>query len=532
MNKNSKQSIRLPIYMAVAICVGVFIGSNMTDTSIMATSPLAKNLKKFRQVLTHIENDYVDKVDTDQLVEGAISSVLEELDPYSVYIPPEEFELVKFQLDGNYEGIGIEFDIFKDTIYVIAPLSGGPSEKLDIRPGDKILRIDGENVAGVGITNRKVIELLRGPRKSEVMVSILRDGEKELIDFKIVRDVVPQHSVDVAYMVQDNVGYIKVGRFANSTVREFKEAVSKLKKQGMSRLILDLTGNHGGYLQRAVQIVDEILKGKKVIVYTDGREKRYTEKHYSGKEGVFEEGAIVVMMDEGSASASEIVAGAIQDHDRGLVVGRRSYGKGLVQLPVNLDDGSQFRLTISRYYTPSGRSIQKPYNTDIAAVHKNGEILPFDGVAGKDTLVYHTSKGRIVYGGGGIMPDYLAPRDTSQSSAYLNRLLSTRSLQEFAIKYADKNKSKLEKMGLEAYKKTFVIPDSVLNELTKVAAKNGLPFNKDEFEGSKGLIASLARAYISKGIWRNEAFYAILNEQDEIYKKAVSLVDAADKMAN
>lgn len=538
MHQNSKQSIRLPLYIALAICVGVFIGANMASTSSAPTSNLIQSLQKFRQVLTHIENDYVDKVDTDELVEGAITNVLKELDPHSVYIPPKEFNLVRSELEGNYEGIGVQFNIFKDTIFVVSPLSGGPSEKLGIRTGDKIIKVDGENVAGVDMTNRKVLEMLRGEKGSEVLVSIMRKGESELIDFNIERDVIPQYSVDVSYMVNDEVGYIKVSRFANSTFLEFKEALLTLKDQGMNKMILDLTGNPGGYLQRAVQMVDEVLDGQKMIVYTDGQEKRYSEEHYSGQPGDFEEGSIIVMVDEGSASASEIVAGAIQDHDRGIIVGRRSFGKGLVQLPIDLKDGSQLRLTISRYYTPSGRSIQKSYEGERDDYYsesynrfQNGEVFSSDSIKVSDSLIYKTSKGRIVYGGGGIVPDYFVPLDTSGNSAYLNRLFSTNTMQEFTIKYADENKAKLEAMGYENYRTSFEVSKAILEGIIQSAESNGLVFDEKQFNKSRSLIELLAKAYIARGVWDNAGFFPIFNEQNEIYNRAVTLISDSKKMA-
>lgn len=538
-HKNSNQAVRLPLYIAIAICVGILLGANMVGSNSAPTQGLVQNLQKFKQILTYVENDYVDEVDTDELVEGAIASVLKDLDPHSVYIPPRELDIVQSQLEGNYEGVGIEFNIFKDTIYVVSPLSGGPSEKLGIRTGDKIVAVDGENVAGVDMTNRKVIGLLRGEKGSEVVVSILRKGEREAIDFNIERDVIPQFSVDVSYMVDDEIGYIKVSRFANSTFLEFKEALLKLKDEGMTKMVLDLTGNPGGYLQRAVQIVDEILAGRKMIVYTDGKEKRYTEQHYTEEDGDFEDGTIVIMMDEGSASASEIVAGAIQDHDRGLIVGRRSFGKGLVQLPINLLDNSQLRLTISRYYTPSGRSIQKSYEGKLEDYHMeaynrftNGELYSADSIKVSDSLMYKTSKGRTVYGGGGITPDFFVPLDTSENSAYLNRLFSTNSMQEFTVKYADDNKKQFEEMGLTEFRSSFSVSDKDLNELVSSAEGNDLAFDKAGFNKSKELIRLLAKAYVARGVWANEGFYPIFNEQDEVFLKAISLMNEANQLAN
>lgn len=538
-HKNSNRAVRLPLYIAITLCVGVFIGANMAGSTSAPTSNFMKGLNKFRQVLTHIENDYVDEVDSDELVESAITQMLEELDPHTSYIPAKDLELIQSRLEGNYEGIGVEFNIFKDTIHVVSPLSGGPSQKLGIKAGDKIVKVDGKTVAGTGITNQKVVEMLRGPGGSEVTVSIMRDGEDELIDFTIERDVIPQYSVDVSYMVDDKIGYIKVARFANSTYLEFKEALLKLKDQGMEKLVIDLTGNPGGYLNRAVQIADEVLSGRQMIVYTDGKEKRYVEEHYSGEKGDFENGSLVIMVDEGSASASEIVAGAVQDHDRGLIVGRRSFGKGLVQLPIDLNDGSELRLTISRYYTPSGRSIQKTYKggklddyfMEAYDRFENGELYSSDSIKYDDSLSFKTDKGRIVYGGGGITPDFFVPLDTAQNTRYMNRLFSTNSLQEYTVKYAQDNRAMLADMGFRKYESSFEVTDQMLNDMILIAKGNGLKLNQREFNRSKNLIKLLTKAYIARGIWDNEGFYPIFNQQDEIFQKAIQLMDEADELA-
>ena len=538
-HKNSNRAIRLPLYIALTLCLGVFIGANMAGTNSSPASDFLQNLSKFRQVLTHIENDYVDEVDSDELVESAITNMLEELDPHTSYIPAKDLKLIQSRLQGNYEGIGVEFNIFKDTIQVVSPLSGGPSEKLGIRAGDRIVKVDGEIVAGIGITNQKVVELLRGPGGSVVTVSIKRSGETDLINFDIERDVIPQYSVDVSYMVDDEIGYVKIARFANSTYLEFKEALLKLQDKGMKKLVIDLTGNPGGYLNRAVQIVDEVLGGRQMIVYTDGKEKRYIEEHYSGEQGDFEVGSLVIMVDEGSASASEIVAGAVQDHDRGLIVGRRSFGKGLVQLPIDLNDGSELRLTISRYYTPSGRSIQKTYTggnldeyyKEAYERYENGELYSSDSIKFNDSLAYKTDKGRIVYGGGGITPDFFVPLDTSQNTRYMNRLFSTNSLQEYTVTYAQENSESLIEMGFEKYRSSFQVTDKMLNNLVKIAEGNKLKFDEKEFLRSKELIRLLTKAYIARGIWDNDGFYPIFNEQDEIFLKAIQLMDEADKIA-
>lgn len=538
-NNNSNSSVRLPLYIAIAICIGVFIGANMAGSAPVTSSDFVNSLNKFRQVLSYIENDYVDEVDSDKLVEGAITKMLEELDPHTSYIPAKDLQLIQSRLQGNYEGVGIEFNIFKDTIHVVTPLSGGPSQKLGIRAGDKIVKVDDKIVAGIGMTNQKVVEMLRGPGGSEVKISIKRDGENELIDFTVTRDVIPQYSVDVSYMVDDKIGYIKVARFANSTYLEFKQALLTLKENGMENLVLDLTGNPGGYLPRAVEIADEFLAGEQMIVYTDGKEKRYTEKYYSGEEGDFENGSLVIMMDEGSASASEIVAGAMQDHDRALIVGRRSFGKGLVQLPIDLNDGSELRLTISRYYTPSGRSIQKTYEggnldkyfNEAYERYGNGELYSSDSIKNIDSLTFKTDNGRVVYGGGGISPDFFVPLDTTQNSRYANRLFSTNSIQEYTVKYAQDNNKELSEMGFDQYRSSFTVSDEMLEELIALAEGNNLKFDKKEYLRSKKLITLLTKAYIARGIWDNEGFYPIFNQQDEIFLKAISLMDEAKEIA-
>ncbi|MDE0472904.1 MAG: S41 family peptidase [Ekhidna sp.] len=533
--KNSNAAIRLPLYVSIAVCVGILIGANMAGGSLATSTELLKGLTKFRQVLTYIENDYIDDVESDDLVEGAIRSMLEQLDPHTSYIPAKDLKIIQSQLKGNYEGIGIEFNIFKDTIHVVRPLNGGPSAKLGIRVGDKIIKIDSENVAGVNMTNQKVVEALRGPGGSTVTVEINRTGMPNLLKFRIERDVIPQHSVDVSYMITEEIGYIKIARFANSTYTEFKDALIKLKDQGMQKLIIDLTGNPGGYLNRAIQIADELLAGRQLVVYTDGKKERYTERHYSGEKGDFEEGIVMVLVDEESASASEIVAGALQDHDRGIIVGRRTFGKGLVQLPLDLNDGSELRLTISRYYTPSGRSIQKIYKKgsleeyyqESYSRYQSGELYNSDSIKTIDSLEFRTSSGRIVHGGGGISPDYFVPLDSSQESGYLNGILSTNSLQEYTVKYAQRRREILERKGYDEFRENFSISDQMLQDLILLTEENELPFDQRAFNRSKKLLKQLTKAYIARNIWDDDGFYPIYNEQDEIFQKALQLMEKA-----
>ena len=358
--RKSARFIQIPLLLALSISAGVLIGAKMFGGEKPSVDQTARKIK---EILRNIDRFYVDSVNTTEIAEKAIEDMLDELDPHTSYIRASELAAAKEGLDGNFEGIGIEFNIFRDTLYVVAPISGGPSEKAGLQAGDKIIIVDGDTLSGPGLTNQKVFKSLKGPKGSEVTLGILRKGADELIDYRIIRDKIPIYSVDVSYMMNETDGYLKISRFGESTYREFKKACKELKKKGMKRLILDLRDNPGGYMSMAVRTADEFIAGKKMIVYTKSKEARFNESHYSEKDGLFEEQPLIVLVNEGSASASEILAGALQDTDRALIVGRRSYGKGLVQKPISLSDGSELRLTISRYYTPSGRSVQTVLRT-------------------------------------------------------------------------------------------------------------------------------------------------------------------------
>lgn len=538
-NKNSDFQIRLPIFITLAVAAGILIGATMAGGD-NSTNNLISSYLKFKDILTYVQRDYVDEVDTDELVEIAITKMLEELDPHSVYIPAEELEMAKADLEGEFEGIGIEFNIFKDTIYVVSPLSGGPSEAVGLMSGDKIVKVDGETVAGIGIDNMDVMELLRGPKGSTVEVSVKRRNADKLLNFTITRDKIPQESVEASYMVDDEIGYIKISRFAATTYDEFREALSELKAEGMTKMILDLRGNPGGYLDRAVNIADEMLSDNKLIVYTEGKQPRYNTEARAYKDGLFEENPVIVLIDEGSASASEIVAGALQDNDRGLIVGRRSFGKGLVQMPVPLDDGSELRLTISRYYTPSGRSIQKPYeggheeySQDLYNRFQHGEMFTKDSIHFNDSLKYETSKGRIVYGGGGIMPDYFIPLDTSRNVGnFFSELITTNVFREYTLLYYETHKDRLEKMTYEKYYEDFEVTDKMLGELVSMAKDAGIEYDKEEFEESKPILKSRIKAWVGRSVWGNDAFYQIIYQDNEIFQRALELFDEAEKLAS
>lgn len=535
---NKKFDVRAPLLIAVGLAMGILIGAYLINQN-NSNKIIVNSVTKFREIISNIENSYVDEVNSEDLVDEAILDMLEKLDPHSVYIPKRDVELTNADLRGEFEGIGIEFNIIKDTILVVAPLIGGPSEAVGLRSGDKIVKVDGETVAGTGITIRDVVNALRGPKGTEVVVSIKRKNIKELMDFTIIRDKIPQYSIDAAYMINDEIGYIKVIRFASTTYEEFREKMTELTEAGMKKLILDLQGNPGGYMERAVDIADEFIPGDKLIVSQDGRVKRYNAQFRAYRKGLFEENPVIVLIDEGSASGSEIVAGALQDHDRALIVGRRSFGKGLVQMPIPLSDGSELRLTISRYYTPSGRCIQKPYTEGKDTYHAdrmnryaNGEYFNEDSIEFIDTLKYNTAKGRVVYGGGGIMPDHFVPLDTTLNTAYLSHLLYKNAIREFTLNYSNEHREELEAMSLAEFQNNFKVTDSMLKELIRIGESVDVTYNEQEYLTSKPLIINRVKSFIARSVWNNEGWYKIANEYNEIFQEALTQFDQAEHLAN
>jgi len=535
--KNSKSQIRLPIILALAISAGIWIGATFAEPK-SNQNDLRAALYKLQEIMTYINRDYVDSVNTNDLVEYGITKMLENLDPHSSYIPARDASLAQSQLDGEFDGIGVEFGIIRDTIYVVAPLTGGPSEALGIQSGDQIINVDGKTVAGTGITNRDVFDLLRGPKGSQVVVDIKRKNQPELITFDITRDKIPQYSINASYMVNNEIGYIKITRFAATTFDEFKESVAELKEKGMKKLIIDLQGNPGGYMGAAINIADEILADRALIVSQEGKVDQYSQKAFAFRPGTFEEGSVIVLVNEGSASASEILAGAIQDNDRGLIVGRRSFGKGLVQMPIDLSDGAELRLTIARYYTPSGRSIQKPYEAnheeyerDFIERYEHGEFFSADSIKFNDSLKYHTSKGRIVYGGGGIMPDYFVPLDTALSSAYVNRLFNSDTPREYVLDYTEKNKDKFADISVEDYYKDFKFTDAMLQDVVKVGEKNKVKYDAADFNKSKEYLRTLMKAHLGRQLYDDDAFYMVVNDINEVYLHALKLFDEAQRIA-
>jgi carboxyl-terminal processing protease len=536
--KNSKFQIKLPIILAIGLAAGILIGATFASPD-NTTANFMKGVMKFREVMSLIDKSYVDKVNTDDMVETAVTKMLEELDPHTVYVSAKDVELSNSDLKKEFEGVGIEFNIFRDTIVVVAPISGGPSEKVGLIAGDKIIEVDSEVVAGVGISNRGVIDRLRGKKGTEVKVKIKRQRNKDLLEFTIIRDKIPQYSVDAGYMVDDEIGYIKVNRFSEGTYDEFREKLAYLVDQGMKKLIVDLQGNPGGYMDRAVNMADEMIAENAMIVSQEGKEPRANAEYRAYRKGLFEKGPVIVLINEGSASGSEIVAGAIQDNDRGLIVGRRSFGKGLVQSMFRLSDGSELRLTISRYYTPSGRSIQKPYENGLSDYQndfhqrvEHGELFHADSIKFNDSLKYQTAKGRTVYGGGGIMPDYFIPLDTSADSHYYIRLRNNNVLREYALEYYQKQKNKLEKMTFDDYQKNFKINDNMVREIVAMGDKFGVPYDQEGYQKSEVIIKAIVKATIARNVWGREAYYPVINEINEIFQEALKLFDEAEALAS
>ncbi|MAX81038.1 MAG: peptidase S41 [Crocinitomicaceae bacterium] len=490
--------------------------------------------QKLQTFYRYLELAYVDEVNEDQLVEDAIEAMLSDLDPHSTYFSAEELERANEPLQGNFEGIGIQFNIHKDTIVVVSPISGGPSEKLGIRSGDKIIAINDSVVAGVGFTNQDVADNLRGPKGSKVNVSIKRNGVKNLLDFEITRDKIPIYSVDAHYMVKDGIGYIKLNRFAATSMGEIYAAMDTLQNNGMTSLILDLRGNGGGYLNTATELADMFLTKDQMIVYTEGRAYPRSEM-IAKKGGRFEKGKLVILVDEGSASASEIVSGAVQDWDRGLIIGRRTFGKGLVQKPFSLPDGSAIRLTVSRYYTPSGRCIQRPYDQgddayyeEFTRRYEHGEYTSKDSIDLPDSLKYLTLQSkRTVYGGGGIMPDIFVPLDTTQGSEYYTKLVRKGILNDFTLEYLDKNRSSIkgDYPTISDFVAQYEVSENLLNELYTFAEEQKVEKDDEGITTSIDLITGSLKGLIARGLYQNGAYYQVINQTDEAMSKAIQAIE-------
>lgn len=529
-NRNHKYSIYFPIAFALILIAGMWLGSLLNRGSSAKTSmfPLGNSYNKVEDILDYIVRDYVDTVNLDELETDAIKGMIEDLDPHSQYITAEEFSAVNDPLLGSFEGIGITFRIEKDTITVINPIPGGPSEKVGLMAGDRIVKI--EDSLSTGFSNTQAIRKLKGKKGTLVNVSIFRRGIPKLIDFTITRDVIPTFSLDVAYMVNEKTGYVKLNKFSATTHKEFTEAIHDLKEEGMTKLILDLRSNAGGYLGAAINISDEFLAEGKLIVYTEGK-NRPKNFAFATSSGLLLDNSVVVLIDEGSASASEIVAGAIQDNDRGMIIGRRSFGKGLVQEQMGLPDGSALRLTVARYYTPTGRCIQKPYTKDefddynAEYFHRfsNGEVHHPDSIKFADSLKFITPGGKTVYGGGGIMPDIFVPLITDSIHTYYNLLANNGLIFQFAFEYTDAHRARLNDFkDYDSFNRNFKMTSMDFKNLVAYAEEKGIDESNAKINISKDKIKILFKAFVGRNVLDEKGFYPIYHQIDSTFKRAVN----------
>ncbi len=519
--------------MNILSIVGIAVMSLGTPSILLGQTPTQEATQKFATLLKMIDRYYVDSVNTDEIVENAIVKMLEELDPHSIYFSAEELKEANEPLDGSFEGVGIQFNIFKDTIMVVTPIAGGPSERLGIMPGDRIVQVEDEPTAGVDITNKDVIRLLKGPKGTKVKVFIKRDGEKGLLEFNITRDKIPIYSVVASHMIDERIGYVKINRFAKTTINELRSALTELKDSGMKDLILDLQGNGGGMLRTAINMSDEFLSDDKLIVYTEGRAFP-RENTYASYDGLFEKGRLVILVDGGSASASEIVSGAVQDWDRGLIVGRRSFGKGLVQRPMNLGDGSAVRMTVQQYFTPTGRCIQKPYDDGVEAYRndpitrfENGELLSLDSLKLPDSLKYHTLiKKREVYGGGGIIPDIFVPIDTTSNSESFRKTLNKGLMNKYAHEYVDAKRSELTNAypTEDDFVSGYSLSKNEIKEFREFVANEGVEISNEEWAISGEAMKVRLIAFIGRNLFESSTFYRIIGELNETLLEAIEIL--------
>ena len=515
--------------LIILLFLCIFAMKGQSNPQKVANTPMRKlQLAEFA-----IANLYVDKVDEEKLVEDAIRGMLEKLDPHSAYSNAEEVKKMNEPLQGNFEGIGVQFNMVEDTLFIIQPISGGPSEKVGVLAGDRIVTVNDTAIAGVKMSREEIMRRLRGPKGTTVQLGIARRGFAELLTFDVVRDKIPLHTLDAAYMIRKGIGYVRISSFGATTYTEFSEAVDKLKKQGMKNLILDLQGNGGGYLSAAVDIANEFLEAGNLIVYTEGLRQPRRDFKAVGK-GRLRKGQVVVLIDEYSASASEIVSGAIQDWDRGFVVGRRSFGKGLVQRPLDLPDGSMIRLTTARYYTPSGRCIQKPYDDkkkykeDLNERFKKGEFIHADSIHFPDSLKYQTRKlGRTVYGGGGIMPDYFISLDTTRYNKYHRDLSAKGCVINASLRYIDSHRDELASLykDFDTFNLRFEVSAELLKLLVESGEKSGVKYDEALYQEALPMLKCQLKALIARDLWEMNEYFRVMNETNESVMKAVELLE-------
>lgn len=510
-----------------------FITSASNLTRAEEKMDLKTSLQQVQQAMIWISHLYVDSVNQEKIAGDAIRGILKELDPHSTFMTPEEAREMTQDLEGNFEGIGIRYQMSNDTLVVINTITGGPSEKSGILASDRIVEVNDTVIAGVNISQKEIKRRLRGPKGSSVHLKIKRQGENDLIPFTLTRDKIPFYSIDASYMISPEIGYIKVSRFAQQTHKEMSEAMEKLQKQGMRHIIIDLQNNGGGYLQTAVSMAGEFLKRNELVVYTEGRNEERKD-YKTPVSGSMTEGRVVILIDEHSASASEILSGAIQDLDRGIIVGRRSFGKGLVQRPVPLIGGAMIRLTVSHYYTPSGRCIQKPYekgkkenyDSDILQRFKNGEFTSADSIHFTDSLLYQTRNGRVVYGGGGIMPDIFVPLDTTKTTPSVRNIIARGTYNKYILDYFVTNSQDLKAkyQTLEQFIDHFEVTEEMINDLKHRAIKDSVKINDDEYARNADNLKLQIKANIANNLFETGAYFRIINDLNEIYRKGVEII--------
>lgn len=513
--------IYLPLIFAIILIAGILLGKSLNRYPHQAYTQLYESGGKLGRIIDYIETRYVDTIAKTNLEESAIPAMLEELDPHSIYIPAKEMKSVSEDMRGNFEGIGVVFNHQTDTAIIISVITGGPSDKVGVLPGDRIIMVDDSLIAGQNIPSNNVVGMLKGEKGTMVKVSLQRKNVPDLIDVEIIRDEIPLYSVDVSYMVDNEIGVIKINRFSETTYEEFLDGVKKLKKQGLKKLIVDLRGNTGGYMVAATRIVDQFLDEGKMIVYTQGKASPKQEV-YSTSKGECKDMDVVVLLDEFSASASEILAGAIQDNDRGKIIGRRSFGKGLVQEQYPLSDGSVIRLTIARYYTPTGRSIQKPYGddkddyyNDLLERYEHGEFSDADSIQFADSLKYTTPGGNVVYGGGGIMPDVFVPLDTTGLTKYYVETVRRGILYNFAFEYVDNNRVYLDQFKDAQSINNYLDSINIFDSFVQFAEENGVSKSTKGFNQSKEIVNTRLKANIARNLIDNEGYYPIIEKIDK-----------------
>lgn len=523
MNNNRSSLVWIPLIIAVSIVIGLFFGNNFSNKTF-----ISDNDRKLNTILNLVSAQYVDTVDINDLIEQSIPKILANLDPHSTYIPANEFNKVNSELEGSISGIGVSFSLMNDTVVVVEVVSGGPSEKVGIMTGDRIISVNDSSL--INVKDTEVMQRLRGARNSKVKLGVKRSNSPNTIFFTVTRGDIPIHTIDASYMIEKTTGYIRVNKFGKNSYNEFLSALIELQKEGANRYIIDLRGNGGGLMEPAILMANEFLDENHLIVFTKGREKRNESQFWSDGNGSFKDVQLVVLIDEYSASASEIFSGAIQDNDRGLIIGRRSFGKGLIQQQISLPDSSAVRLTVGRYYTPSGRCIQKDfkrgnddeYSLELYDRYTSGEVYNKDSIKVKTDQVFITSTGRTVYGGGGIIPDIFVPNDTSGITSYYVNVVNANMMQRFAMQYCDINREAIAEMAdYNELMSCMPSNDALLSDFVRFASQHGIPARWYYINISRNLIINQLRALIARDAFGNQAFYPVFNTADKTVAEAI-----------